>query len=383
VSLAIRRITIAVLAAFLAGAVLAVPASSKSGPAAVAKKKAKKCKKGKKGKKRKGCKRSGSSSGTGLPGQATPSKPTQPTPPPNSPTLSVASLSVTPGTVLGGNSSTAQVTIDSVAPSGGQQVNLQSSDSSRVSVPASVVVAPDQTSASFPVNTTVGAPLTATLTGSIGASSASTQLNIVDTESVSSVQLERKCFVPGTLSENRVWLDVPASEDLVVNLSSSDPSVVVDPTVTVQAGSMSAPFSVTTTLASGSVPVTVTATLGSSTANGTATVYATDPVTHVDDLTLDPTTLRAGDGSKGTVTLDCEAPPGGTTVTLSSANPGVTFDLTGTQTATVTVLPGDLSADFDISTDASLPDGEYDVSATVGTDTPVHKTLTINSHLPT
>jgi len=45
VSLVIRRITIAVLAAFLAGAVLAVPASSKGGPAVVAKKKAKKCKK--------------------------------------------------------------------------------------------------------------------------------------------------------------------------------------------------------------------------------------------------------------------------------------------------------------------------------------------------
>ena len=43
VNLAIRRITIAVLAAALAGAVLAVPASSNSGPAAVAKKKAKKC----------------------------------------------------------------------------------------------------------------------------------------------------------------------------------------------------------------------------------------------------------------------------------------------------------------------------------------------------
>ena len=41
-TLVIRRITILVLAAALAGAVLAVPALSKSGPAAVAAKKAKK-----------------------------------------------------------------------------------------------------------------------------------------------------------------------------------------------------------------------------------------------------------------------------------------------------------------------------------------------------
>jgi hypothetical protein len=163
VTVVIRRITIVFLAAALAGALLAVPALSKSGPSAVAakkaKKKCKKAKKGKKGKKRKGCKSGGSAGATGLPGQATPSKPTPPDPPTTPPTLHVAVLGVSPNTVLAPDSATGQVTLDAAAPSGGQQVDLQS-DTARVTLPSYVVVAPGQTDASFPVNTTLGPPVT-------------------------------------------------------------------------------------------------------------------------------------------------------------------------------------------------------------------------------
>jgi hypothetical protein len=382
VTLVIRRITIVVLAAALAGAVLAVPALSKSGPTAVAakkaKKKCKKAKKGKKAKKRKGCKRGGSS-GVGLPGQATPSKPTPPDPPTTPPTLHVADLGVSPDTVLAPNPATGQVTLDAAAPSGGQQVDLQS-DTARVTLPSYVVVAPGQTNASFPVNTTLGPPVTATLTGSVGASTATTQLSVVDTASVSSVKLERQCFTFGPYSSNRVSLDVPAPEDTVVSLSSDSAALTVPSGVTVPFGSTSAFFSVNAV--SDSPSVTVTASLGASQATDTASVSSTDPATHADDLTVHPDTVAAGGGSTGTVTLDCEAPSGGTTVTFSSADPGVTFDSTGTQSATVNVPEGQLSADFTISTDAALGDGQYDVSATAGGVT-VPATLTIDSSLPT
>jgi hypothetical protein len=387
VNLVIRRITIAVLAAALAGAVLAVPASSKGGPEAVAAKKAKKkkCKKSKKGKKskkkRKGCKGgSGTASGTGLPGEATPSSPTKPDGPTTPSNLQVAGLSVTANSVLAGDSTTGQVTLDAAASAAGQQVDLQS-DTARVTVPSYVVVAPGQKNASFPVTTTSGGPVTATLTASIGDSNATTHLSVVDHASVSSVKLERQCFTLGPFSSNRVSLDVPAPDDTLVSLSSDSAALTVPSGVTVPSGSSSALFSVNAV--SDSPLVTVTATLGSSQATGTASVSSTDPATHADDLTVDPDTVVAGGGSNGTVTLGCEAPEGGTTVTLSSADPGVTFDSTGTQSATVNVLEGQLSADFTISTDGALEDGQYDVSATVGADTPVHATLTIDSSLPT
>jgi hypothetical protein len=379
VALVTRRITIAVLAAFLIGAVLAVPASSKSGPAAVAKKKAKKCKKGKKGKKGKGKKRNGcktgggNSSGTGLPGQATPAAPTQPNPPDTPPARQVASLGLAANPVLAGNSTTGQVTLDAAAPAGGQQVDLQSSSPSRVSVPASVVVAPGQTSASFSVSTTVGAPLTATLTGSIGASNASTQLNVVDTESVTSLKLERQCFTFGTFSLNRVALDVPARADTAVALSSSDDAVLdVPDSVIVPEDQTSAFFTATALL--DSPLVTVTATLGTSQATDSAPVSATPPVPNADALTVNPEAVIAGNGSTGTVTLDCEAPPGGATVTLT-ADSGIGVP------PSVVVPEGQLSVDFLITTDGGLTDGQYGISATAG-DT-VNATLTIDSSLPT
>jgi hypothetical protein len=374
VSLAIRRITIAVLAAFLAGAVLAVPASSKSGPAAVAKKKAKKCKKGKKGKKkRKGCKR-GNSSGGGLPGQATPAspkRPNPPTPPPNLPTLNVASIEVAANPLLAGNSTTGQVTVDDAAPSGGQQVDL-SSNSARVSVPASVVVAPNQTSASFPVDTTSGTPDTATLTASVGDSFATTQLSLVDKPSVESVELERQCFTIDAWPNNRVTLDIPAPSDTVVSLSSSNllSLAPATPTVTVPSGQTSALFTVDALLPSPQVTIEAAAP-ATPVQSDSASVDLADPATEADEVTLDPDEVEAGEGSTGTLTLTCEAPSGGTPVTFS-ADAGIGVPGPGT----VTVLEGERSVEFPITTAGGLDDGEYDVFVTAGGIT-IHAILTI------
>lgn len=381
VSLVIRRITIGILAAALAGAVLAVPALSSSGPQAAAAKKAKtkkKCKKKTKGKKKKkkGCQTGGgTTSGRGLPGQATPSSPKKPDPPVTPPTLDVTTLALAAGTVLAPNSTIGTVTVDVAAPSGGQQVDLQSSSPSRVSVPTSVIVAPGETTASFSVGTTIGAPVTATLTASIGSSNATAQLKVVDTASVTSVKLERQCFTFGPFSSNRVSLDVPAPSDTLVSLVSSDPSALSVPGgVTVPSGSSSALFSVNALAASTSV--TVTASLGSSEATASASVSETDPATHADDLTVSPDVVVPGDGSTGTVTLDCEAPPSGTTVTLSSSDPGIGVP------PSVIVPAGQLSVSFPITTDAGLGDGQFEISASAGGDTR-HATLTIDSSLPT
>ena len=379
-NLVIRRITIAVLAAALAGAVLAVPALSKGGPEAVAakkakKKKCKKSKKGKKSKKRKGCKRgSGTASGTGLPGEATPSSPTKPDGPTTPSNLQVAGVSVNANPVLAGTSTTGQVTIDAVAPTSGQQVNLQSSSPSRVSVPASVVVAPGQKTASFSVDTTTGGPVTATLTGSIGTSTGSTQLSVVDTASVKDVKLQRECFTLGTFSSNHVSLDVPAPEDTVVNLQSSDALSlsVVPPITTVPAGSANALFNVNALLPTASV--TVTATLGTSNAADTASVSALAPDPKATEVSLSPESIVAGDFTTGTVTLDCEAPDGGVSVALHSSDGSDNV----TVPASVTVPAGALSANFRVDTDLTTASGDYTISATAGEVTKSAQ-LTVNN----
>jgi hypothetical protein len=374
VALVIRRITIAVLAAFLAGAVLAVPASSKGGAAVVAKKKAKKCKKGKKGKKakkRKGCKRGGGSSVAGLPGEATPSSPKQPNqppppppPPPDNPVLQVESLTLTDSTVRGGASTTGHVTLDQAAPAGGQRVDLSSS-SSRATVPASVMVAPDQVTATFSVDAAAGNPGSVTLTASIGTSHATATLNVVDGPSVASVKLQRQCFTaPSTWTSNRVTLDIPAPEDTDVTLQSGDPLSLSLPltTVTVPEDSTSAFFTVNA-LAPPLVPgpVTVSAAVPSTPSQSDeGTVSLTPPVAHADGLTLNPSTVVPGESSIGTVTLDCEAPADGTEVTLSSSDPAV--DVQGP----VTVDEGELSTDFTITVTGTPEGGSATITATAG-----------------
>ena len=67
-------------------------------------------------------------------------------------TSSLTALSLSPTTVVGGNSSTGTVTLSAAAPSGGAVVSL-SDDSAAASVPASVTVAAGATSRTFTVTT--------------------------------------------------------------------------------------------------------------------------------------------------------------------------------------------------------------------------------------
>jgi hypothetical protein len=338
VSVLIRRITLAALMAALAGGTLALPASSANPVAHAAKKKCKK----KKGKKKK-CGGAGQS-GSALPGQATHPNVTPPTQPGS---VQVSGLSVATSPILATTGTSGQVTLNTAAPSGGQTVALQSSDPGRVDVPASVVVPAAQTTANFSVTTTAGPTLNSTLTASIGSSNATAQLRVVSTPSVESVALQRQCFTPGTYPSNRVTLDVPAPADTAVTLVSDDSSAFnVSPgSVTVPAGSKTAFFGATA--ATTNPLVTVTASLGTSSAQDTAEVNALSPTPDVATLTIQPNSVSVGATPIGTVTLNCEAPAGGTSVSLSSDFAGVTVP------ASVTVPQDQLSVTFPIGTNAA------------------------------
>ncbi len=349
-SLLARRIALLLLTAAVAGGMLALPVSAKTGPVASASK----CKKAKKGKRRQKKKCNGSNpSAATLPGQSTHATPTPPVVPP---VLRVNSLGVTDNPVLAGTPTQGQVTISGVARSGGQPVSL-SSDSGRASVPSSVIVAPGQTTATFQVTTTTGTATTTTLTASIGGSSVNASLQVVAAPSVASVALEKQCLTgPGSFGANRVTLDVAPETDTVVDLSSDDlTSLTVPANVTVPSGSKSALFAVTTLLPTVS-PATVTASLGTSSANDFASVFVTIPnPPAVSDLTVQPNSVTIGDTPLGTVSLACEAPPGGTTVSLSSSPAGLTVP------PTVLVPAGSLSATFQITAAAT---GDFTVTAT-------------------
>jgi hypothetical protein len=91
---------------------------------------------------------------------------------PPGPPLPVASVTLNPSTVGGGNSSAGMVTLSGAAPSGGESVTLSSSNAA-AQVPASVSVASGATSATFTVTTSsVSSQTSATISASASVGSA-------------------------------------------------------------------------------------------------------------------------------------------------------------------------------------------------------------------
>jgi hypothetical protein len=95
------------------------------------------------------------------------------------PASSLSAVSLSPSTVVGGNSSQGTVTLTSAAPSGGLVVTLASSNSTRATVPANVTVSAGSTSAAFTVTTSsVSASTSVTITASHNAVTRSATLTI-------------------------------------------------------------------------------------------------------------------------------------------------------------------------------------------------------------
>ena len=127
----------------------------------------------------------------------------------------------------------------------------------------------------------------------------------------------------------------------MVTLSSNNAAAQVPASVTVVANSTTATFTVTTSPVAATVAPVISALYHGTTK--TAALTVTTPV--LQSFTLNPTLLRGGTSSTGTVTLNGKAPVGGAVVTLSSDTTSV-----ATVPASVTVPSGAVSATFTVST---------------------------------
>jgi hypothetical protein len=107
----------------------------------------------------------------------------------------LASLTLNPTSVTGGNPSTGTVTLDRPAPTGGVSIALASSNTAAATVPASVIVAPGSTSASFTVSTTTASTntsstISATLNGITRTAVLTVTSPATDTVSISRAEYE-------------------------------------------------------------------------------------------------------------------------------------------------------------------------------------------------
>jgi len=206
-------------------------------------------------------------------------------PPQNS--IAVSSLSLSPNTVIGGiASSTGTVTLNAAAPAGGVVVSLSSSNTSAATIPPSVMVAANATSATFTVTSnTVTSSATSVITATLNGSVTATLTVVPAATGLSSLTLNPTTVVGGganaigTVTLNGFAL--PGGT--VVTLSSSDAHATVPANVTVPANATSAAFTVTSLPVTSLVSVTITATLnGSKTATLTVNPAASFAPVRID-----------------------------------------------------------------------------------------------------
>ena len=290
------------------------------------------------------------------------------------------SLSVAPTSVAGGQPATGTVTLDAPAPSGGLSVTLSSS-STKATLPTSVSVAANATSATFIVNTVpVATDTTATISGVLNGVTKTADLTITAPTLVS-VSVDPTSVAGGIASTGTVTISSAApAGGLAIALTSSDSHATVPTSVSVNAGATTATFTVSTTaLAPGAMNVdaTITGTLNAVSKTATLTIIAPPALPKAASLVINPKITDPGDATKtigsviggnlatGTLTLSKVAPTGGTVVTLSSSLPAIANNPANpTSPWTVTVPQGQSSVDFPIATVPVVGDTKATITAT-------------------
>jgi hypothetical protein len=189
----------------------------------------------------------------------------------SSPPSTLSSLTLSPSSVTGGNSSTGTVTLSGPAPAGGALVLLSSSNTGAATVPSSVTVPAGATSATFAVNTsTVTTSTLVTISASYGGVTQTASVTVTPSPlpTLSSLTLSPTSVVGGAQSSTgTVTLSgpAPAGGAQVLLSSSNTGAATVPSSVTVPAGATSATFTVNTSMVLISTSATISASYNSTT----------------------------------------------------------------------------------------------------------------------
>jgi hypothetical protein len=269
---------------------------------------------------------------------------------PQSAATTLSTITLSPTSVVGGNTVQGTAILTGAAPSGGAVVTLASSNPNTATVPGTITIAAGATSRTFTVATSsVTAQTSLTITGSFGGASRSATLTVtppaapIGPASVSVPQSVQG----GASATGTVWLSVGApAGGLVVSLSSSNTAAATVPaTVTVHLSSATFPISTLAAETNRTTTITASANGISRTATMTVLGSAAPPPPTPTGLSLSPSTVAGGAGSTGTVTLSNAALAGGLVVFLASSDTAV-----ATVPPTMTVAGGLSSATFPVST---------------------------------
>jgi len=195
----------------------------------------------------------------------------------------VASLTLNPSSVSGGNPSTGKVTLTAPAPAGGTVVSLSSSNGSVAAVPQNVTVPAGTSAAAFQVATMAPASSTqVTISAASGGVTETAALTVTPAASgpaLAALAINPSSVVGGSPASGVVTLNgtAPAGGAQVSLSSSNTAAVTVPQSVTVPAGATSAAFAVNSNAVATTTPVTVSASFAGVTQNASITVVPAPP----------------------------------------------------------------------------------------------------------
>jgi len=273
-----------------------------------------------------------------------------------------------------GETTVVALQLTAAVPSGGATINLDSSNPSVFSVPATVTMPGNTAWMQFQVQAgQVTTPAPVTLTATLNSGSASAQFTL-QPPSLKSLTISPSSISGGAQPQGIVMLNGQApAGGAVVTLTSNSPLVSPPPSVLVEAGSFSASFPIPSSAVNANTTATVTASYGGASAQAQVTLTPQQPPS---SLTLSPTSITGqGGNSFATVTV---ASPSSTDQILqvTSSNPAVASVPNG-----VMIPAGSTTGGFNISTSSVSTQTVVTISVSGGGVTKTAD-LTVNPTAP-
>lgn len=276
---------------------------------------------------------------------------------PSATAADLASVVVSPDTVIGGETATGTVTLSRAADAGGAVVALASDDPSTAAVPASVTVPSGATTATFTVTTqAVAAIATATISASFSGVNRSSGLTVMPAPPAAPTNLVVSS--PGQTQLGLVWTDHSSTETgfEIERMAPGEEFARI-----ASAGANATSFTDT-----GLFPNTFYIYRVRAVNSAGASAYSNEAGRATVSILLagiavNPSAVRGGRTATGSVSLNGTAPAGGAVVSLSSANPAVVA-----VPASVTVPAGASSATFTATTSPVGADTSVDIAASYG-----------------
>ena len=259
----------------------------------------------------------------------------------------IASLVVTPASVTGGNNATVIATI-SPAATADLVLSITSSSDKATPEPATITIPAGATTGQTSIKTVpVASDTTAVITATLGTQSATATLTVL-APTLESVTLNPSTVLGGRPTTGTVTLSGKApAGGITVALTSSEPGKAKLPnpaSITVPAGETSVVFIVQTVPVATQTVVTITGTLHGAAKTATLTIRPPSLLS----VTVDPSSVKGGACSTGTVTISGIAPEGGIIVALASDK--ASASVPGSHS--VTVAAGSKTANFAITTNS-------------------------------